>query len=163
MPDERVETLRGALECALEGAGAFSRDPLEHADNCIEDMKGHIRDAIAILATAHITPGPDGQTWIVMLEAREAAQHWYEKNEMVADGRPFPGCAEAAQRRHFASRRAVLGIATALLGGGVERAGTILEAPCDLKLAPKYAGWENVETLYLNAGDRFVILKREAP
>ena len=51
-------------------------------------------------------------------------------------------------------------IATALLGGRVEVVETILEAPCDLMLMPRYSGWENVETLYLNPGDRIALLER---
>ena len=34
-----VERLRAALSEIAEGRGAFSRDPLTHADNCIRDMK----------------------------------------------------------------------------------------------------------------------------
>lgn len=32
---------------AAEGRGRFSRDPLTHADNCIEDMKGVLNAALA--------------------------------------------------------------------------------------------------------------------
>jgi len=35
------------LEEIEKGEGRFSRDPLTHADNCIEDMKSIARAAIA--------------------------------------------------------------------------------------------------------------------
>ena len=36
-----------ALKIIAEGAGAFNRDPLEHASNCIDEMKETARAAIA--------------------------------------------------------------------------------------------------------------------
>ncbi len=42
-----------ALEQIAEGAGPFSRDPLEHASNCIEAMKA---TALAALAAARENP-----------------------------------------------------------------------------------------------------------
>lgn len=57
IPQERVLAVIGALEGrdalvkALEeiakGQGAFSRDPLTHASNTIDDMKGLAREALA--------------------------------------------------------------------------------------------------------------------
>ena len=41
------ETMRTALEEILEGKGAFSRDPLTHASNTIDDMKEIARKALA--------------------------------------------------------------------------------------------------------------------
>jgi hypothetical protein len=42
---KRIARLETALREISEGRGTFSRDPLEHASNCIEEMK-----AIAIKA-----------------------------------------------------------------------------------------------------------------
>jgi hypothetical protein len=39
--------LRTALEEIAEGSGAFSRDPLTHAANCIDNMKALARAALA--------------------------------------------------------------------------------------------------------------------
>jgi len=39
--------LLAALEDIAEGVGRFSKDPLTHAENCIEDMKAIARAAIA--------------------------------------------------------------------------------------------------------------------
>jgi hypothetical protein len=39
--------LRAALEEIAEGSGAFSRDPLTHAANCIDNMKSIARAALA--------------------------------------------------------------------------------------------------------------------
>lgn len=36
---EQVTRMRAALQEITKGAGAFNRDPLKHADNCIESMK----------------------------------------------------------------------------------------------------------------------------
>lgn len=36
----RITELEAALREIAKGAGAYSRDPLTHAHNCIEDMKG---------------------------------------------------------------------------------------------------------------------------
>jgi len=38
--------LRGALEEIKKGRGAFSADPLEHAGNCIDEMKAIARTAL---------------------------------------------------------------------------------------------------------------------
>lgn len=38
---------REALKEISEGKGAFSRDPFQHAQNCIEDMKQLALDALA--------------------------------------------------------------------------------------------------------------------
>lgn len=43
---ERVRMLETALTEIMKGAGAFSRDPLTHAENCIEDMKKLAREAL---------------------------------------------------------------------------------------------------------------------
>lgn len=43
VPDALVK----ALEEIAEGKGAFSRDPFQHAKNCIEDMKQIALDALA--------------------------------------------------------------------------------------------------------------------
>jgi predicted nucleic acid-binding Zn-ribbon protein len=43
---DRIEELKSALSEIAEGRGPFSRDPLEHADNCIEDMKRIATEAI---------------------------------------------------------------------------------------------------------------------
>ncbi len=43
---EEVERLRAALEEISEGKGAYSMDPLEHAGNCIDDMKELAREAL---------------------------------------------------------------------------------------------------------------------
>lgn len=42
-----VERLRAALSKISEGRGPFSRDPYEHACNCIESMKQIAADALA--------------------------------------------------------------------------------------------------------------------
>ncbi len=42
------EALVRALEEIAEGAGPFSRDPLTHAENCIDDMKERARAALAL-------------------------------------------------------------------------------------------------------------------
>ena len=39
--------LLAALQEVAEGAGRYSKDPLTHAENCIEDMKAIARSAIA--------------------------------------------------------------------------------------------------------------------
>ena len=41
-----IEYLRAALEAIEEGRGGFSRDPLEHAANCIEAMRKIAHDAL---------------------------------------------------------------------------------------------------------------------
>ncbi len=42
------DALVRALEEIAEGAGPFSRDPLTHAENCIDDMKERARAALAL-------------------------------------------------------------------------------------------------------------------
>lgn len=44
--DAEIERLRAALEEIAEGKGAYSMDPLEHAGNCIDDMKELARKAL---------------------------------------------------------------------------------------------------------------------
>jgi hypothetical protein len=44
--NERDELLE-ALETISRGEGRFSRDPLTHADNCVEDMKAIATKALA--------------------------------------------------------------------------------------------------------------------
>ena len=36
---ERIATMRNALEEIAKAQGAYRRDPLEHASNCIDDMR----------------------------------------------------------------------------------------------------------------------------
>jgi hypothetical protein len=43
---EKIERMRAALEEISRGEGPFSRDPLTHATNCIENMKQIARDAL---------------------------------------------------------------------------------------------------------------------
>ena len=47
-PGEALKQIRAAFAIIGKGEGAFSRDPLEHAGNCIEDMKGQARAALAL-------------------------------------------------------------------------------------------------------------------
>ena len=42
-------TVRELLEEIAKGAGAFNRDPLTHAHNCIEDMKELAKQALLVL------------------------------------------------------------------------------------------------------------------
>jgi hypothetical protein len=44
---ERIGKMAAALAEIAKGEGAFSRDPLTHATNCIESMKQIARDALA--------------------------------------------------------------------------------------------------------------------
>ena len=46
------DELVGALEKITMGEGAFSRDPLTHAENCIDDMKALARAALALAKEA---------------------------------------------------------------------------------------------------------------
>lgn len=48
MTDKR-EQLKKLLEEITEGKGPYSRDPLEHAENCIENMKKLAREALQVL------------------------------------------------------------------------------------------------------------------
>jgi hypothetical protein len=41
------DDVREALEMIAKGEGAFNRDPLKHAANCIESMKALAREALA--------------------------------------------------------------------------------------------------------------------
>ena len=41
-----VERMRNALQEIAKGEGRYSRDPITHADNCIEDMKKLAADAL---------------------------------------------------------------------------------------------------------------------
>lgn len=45
--DHRITYLRQALAYISEGRGRFSRDPQQHANNCIEDMKAVASGALA--------------------------------------------------------------------------------------------------------------------
>ena len=45
--EARLAEVVGILHEIEEGAGPFSRDPLEHASNCIEAMKAKVRAALA--------------------------------------------------------------------------------------------------------------------
>lgn len=44
--DKLHDSLLKALEEISEGAGAYSRDPLTHAGNCIDEMKAIARAAL---------------------------------------------------------------------------------------------------------------------
>ena len=46
---ERTKPLVHALRGIRLGAGPFSRDPLTHAENCLEAMKKEAQDALAQL------------------------------------------------------------------------------------------------------------------
>ena len=50
---EAIQAAIEALEKIIKGEGRFSRDPLEHADSCIEDMK-----ALAVAALAAVKEVP---------------------------------------------------------------------------------------------------------
>ena len=45
--EEIIAELLEALKEIAKGTGGFSRDPLEHASNCIDYMKGLAEKAIA--------------------------------------------------------------------------------------------------------------------
>ena len=45
MSDERSDDLITALKKIEEGRGAFSRDPLTHCENTVEDTRSIARDA----------------------------------------------------------------------------------------------------------------------
>ena len=45
--DERFRGMRRALSEISKGRGPYKRDPLEHADSCIEAMKQVALDALA--------------------------------------------------------------------------------------------------------------------
>lgn len=47
--EAKIDGARKALEEISRGAGAFSRDPLEHANNCIESMRETARKALEAL------------------------------------------------------------------------------------------------------------------
>lgn len=44
---DEIDRLRAALAEISEGRGTYSRDRLEHASNCIEEMKGIAKQALA--------------------------------------------------------------------------------------------------------------------
>lgn len=46
MEKEKIENAIKILVEAEKGAGEFSRDPLQHAENTIDEMKKLIREAI---------------------------------------------------------------------------------------------------------------------
>ncbi len=46
---EEIKKIIDILKEAKEGKGAFSQDPLKHAENTIEDMKSLIGEAIKLL------------------------------------------------------------------------------------------------------------------
>ena len=48
-----IGQLRDALREIEKGEGAYSRDPLTHAENCIESMRRIARNALASSAAAH--------------------------------------------------------------------------------------------------------------
>lgn len=48
-PEKDLQAARLKLEFITQGAGAYSRDPLEHARNCVEEMKEAAREALKLL------------------------------------------------------------------------------------------------------------------
>lgn len=61
--EARVATLTKALAEIAEGAGRFSSNRLEHAENCIEDMKGIATAALASVPTTAGLHPSDDEVW----------------------------------------------------------------------------------------------------
>jgi hypothetical protein len=77
--EAREAKLREALEQIGEGAGPFSRDPLEHAANCIKAMKRIARDAL--VASPEPVRTPSIRTRILtMMECRGWSTHWVHRS-----------------------------------------------------------------------------------
>lgn len=46
---EKLEQIKKLLEEIADGSGAYNRDPLQHAENCIEHMKDLARKGIQLI------------------------------------------------------------------------------------------------------------------
>lgn len=49
---QALEKIKPMLEEISQGTGAYSRDPIQHAENCIEHMKELAKKALKIIEEA---------------------------------------------------------------------------------------------------------------
>lgn len=55
--DKAFDAMLDALREIVKGEGAYNRDPLEHASNCIEHMQDVAREAIAKVEAQEVAHG----------------------------------------------------------------------------------------------------------